>query len=131
MYKRQIFRRAEFGFFGVCVFTWRHTPRFCGQDSRTGDLDRLTMGLRPLRMSWLIVGIAWIGVRSGGRQKGLNVRSGVKVYGGNFGGQPRRAETWPQEQSSRGKPRRLGLCCLGTGSLAADQKGAPRAREGT
>jgi hypothetical protein len=25
-----IFRRAEFGFFGVCVLTIRHTPRFWG-----------------------------------------------------------------------------------------------------
>ena len=27
---RQILRRAEFGFFGVMVRTWRQTPRFCG-----------------------------------------------------------------------------------------------------
>ncbi len=27
---RAIFRRAEFGFFGVIVRTCRQTPRFCG-----------------------------------------------------------------------------------------------------
>ena len=26
-----IFRRAEFGFFGVLVLTAVHTPRFCGE----------------------------------------------------------------------------------------------------
>jgi hypothetical protein len=28
---RAIFRSAEFGFFGVVVVTFVHTPRFCGQ----------------------------------------------------------------------------------------------------
>ena len=29
---RATFRRAEFGFFGVDVYTLTQTPRFCGQD---------------------------------------------------------------------------------------------------
>src|SRR5688572_7982087 len=55
---RAILRRAELGFLGVMVLTWRHTPRFCGEASKS-----LTLLIRPrLRrgflMSWLIVGIA-------------------------------------------------------------------------
>src|SRR5688572_33258875 len=58
---RAIFRRAEFGFFGVIVFTWRHTPRRCGHLSRTGDLLRLWTFWRPLRTSWLKVGMSsWL-----------------------------------------------------------------------
>ena len=34
---RAIFRRAEFGFFGVVVFTCVQTPRRCGHDCRAGD----------------------------------------------------------------------------------------------
>jgi len=30
------FRRAEFGFFGVEVYTRVHTPRFCGQLCNAG-----------------------------------------------------------------------------------------------
>ena len=54
---RVILRRAEFGFFGVIVRTCRHTPRFCGQRSSTGDLENFRFGRRRLRTSWLIVGI--------------------------------------------------------------------------
>jgi hypothetical protein len=31
-------RRAEFGFFGVVVYTRVQTPRFCGQESSAGEL---------------------------------------------------------------------------------------------
>jgi len=30
-------RNAEFGFFGVCVYTRMHTPRFSGQPISAGD----------------------------------------------------------------------------------------------
>jgi hypothetical protein len=33
---RATFRNAEFGFFGVCVYTRVQTPRFCGQPSSAG-----------------------------------------------------------------------------------------------
>lgn len=33
---RATFRSAEFGFFGVCVYTRMHTPRFCGHPSSAG-----------------------------------------------------------------------------------------------
>jgi hypothetical protein len=31
------FRKAEFGFFGVVVYTLTHTPRRCGDPLRAGD----------------------------------------------------------------------------------------------
>src|SRR5688572_8979662 len=37
----------------------RHTPRFIGEASRSLVLDLAAWTLRGLRMSWLIVGIAW------------------------------------------------------------------------
>jgi hypothetical protein len=49
------FRRAEFGFFGVVVYTRVQTPRRCGQASRAGTLLFATTRLRGLRTSWLIV----------------------------------------------------------------------------
>src|SRR5689334_6823861 len=53
---RATFRRAEFGFFGVCVYTRVQTPRFCGHDWRAGLLVLAVIFLRPLRTSWLSVG---------------------------------------------------------------------------
>lgn len=43
------FRRAEFGFFGVVVYTRMQTPRRCGQDCSAGVLAFLTAATRPLR----------------------------------------------------------------------------------
>jgi len=68
---RAIFRKAEFGFFGVIVRTWVHTPRFWGfpltrlvvlPDSalyvkrNAGAFSFFEIGLRPLRTNWLMVG---------------------------------------------------------------------------
>ena len=53
---RATFRRAEFGFFGVVVYTRVHTPRFCGLPFRAGVFFLSTDFLRPLRTSWLMVG---------------------------------------------------------------------------
>src|SRR5512133_4256813 len=50
-------RRAEFGFFGVVVYTRVQTPRFCGFCSIAGTFDLAFCGSRPLRISWLIVGM--------------------------------------------------------------------------
>jgi hypothetical protein len=50
-------RRAEFGFFGVRVITCTQTPRRCGQLASAGDFDFTDTFRRPLRISWLIVGI--------------------------------------------------------------------------
>src|ERR671918_2043944 len=75
---RATFRSAEFGFFGVRVITWRHTPRrwgaprpieaVCSRVLRVrrsaGAFTFLPAGLRPLRTSWLIVGNRGPRVRS-------------------------------------------------------------------
>src|SRR6476646_6808593 len=67
---RAILRRAELGFFGVMVRTWRQTPRFWGAPGiDTGRCRRLfqffrmagalileIFRLRSWRTSWLIVG---------------------------------------------------------------------------
>src|SRR5512134_4178522 len=53
-------RSAEFGFFGVVVYTRVHTPRFCGERPSAGTLLLVTGLVRPLRMSWLIVGIVFL-----------------------------------------------------------------------
>src|SRR3954453_18712094 len=66
MRTRATLRRAEFGFFGVVVYTRVHTPRRCGAatfflrplpDLRPGVDSFFGFGLRPLRMSWLVVGM--------------------------------------------------------------------------
>src|SRR5580704_11368404 len=53
---RATFRSAEFGFFGVEVYTRVQTPRFWGQLCRAGLAVFQRGGLRPLRTSWLKVG---------------------------------------------------------------------------
>src|SRR5581483_6104830 len=50
-------RMAEFGFLGVRVMTCTHTPRRKGLPDRAGDLDLVRTLRRPLRTSWLMVGI--------------------------------------------------------------------------
>ncbi len=50
-------RKAELGFLGVLVMTWVQTPRRNGQLVRAGDLDFTEIFWRPLRTSWLIVGM--------------------------------------------------------------------------
>src|SRR5512144_3061992 len=63
---RATLRSAEFGFFGVVVYTRVHTPRLCGAairffrpcpDFRPG-VATFFLGLRrPLRTSWLMLGM--------------------------------------------------------------------------
>src|ERR1700761_9184380 len=50
-------RSAEFGFFGVVVYTRVQTPRFWGFCSIAGTFDLAFCGSRPLRINWLIVGM--------------------------------------------------------------------------
>jgi len=54
---RAVFRRAEFGFFGVIVRTTVQTPRLKGLLFKAGDFDFTLGALRPLRTNWLTVGI--------------------------------------------------------------------------
>src|SRR5690348_6405285 len=53
---RATLRRAEFGFFGVVVYTRVHTPRRWGEPLSAGVLVLPTLSWRPLRTCWLIVG---------------------------------------------------------------------------
>src|SRR5208282_2712539 len=50
-------RRAEFGFFGVVVYTRVHTPRFCGFERSAGAFSFLITSRRLCRTSWLMVGM--------------------------------------------------------------------------
>jgi hypothetical protein len=54
-------RMAEFGFFGVRVMTWTQTPLRKGLPSKAGDFDLMRTLRRPLRTSWLMVGIRYGG----------------------------------------------------------------------
>jgi hypothetical protein len=51
------FLRAEFGFFGVVVYTLTHTPLFWGDPFKAGVLVFLTDFFLPYLTSWFIVGI--------------------------------------------------------------------------
>src|SRR5215469_2610482 len=53
---RATLRRAEFGFFGVWVYTRMHTPRFSGQPISAGDLVFETIPSLPIRTSCENVG---------------------------------------------------------------------------
>src|SRR4051812_41661204 len=54
---RATLRSAEFGFFGVVVYTRVHTPPRWGEPFSAGVLVFSTLSSRPLRTSWLIVGM--------------------------------------------------------------------------
>src|SRR3954469_1954845 len=54
---RATLRSAEFGFFGAVVYTRVHTPRRWGEPFNAGVLVFSTLSSRPLRTSWLIVGM--------------------------------------------------------------------------
>src|ERR1700737_1354116 len=45
---RATLRSAEFGFFGVCVYTRIHTPRFSGQPASAGDFVFIRTASRPI-----------------------------------------------------------------------------------
>ena len=53
---RATLRSAEFGFFGVVVYTRVQTPRFCGAPLRAGVLTLVGGVFRPFRTSWFTVG---------------------------------------------------------------------------
>src|SRR6266540_4163574 len=54
---RATLRRAEFGFFGVVVYTLMHTPRRCGDRISAGLLVFPLVSFRACLINWLIVGI--------------------------------------------------------------------------
>jgi hypothetical protein len=49
-------RNAEFGFFGVVVYTRVHTPRRCGEPASAGAFVFLDLVERPFRTNCCIVG---------------------------------------------------------------------------
>src|SRR5271163_2215946 len=53
---RATLRSAEFGFFGVTVWTRVQTPRRCGAPFRAGVLVLDTLSCRPFRTNCAIVG---------------------------------------------------------------------------
>ncbi len=53
-------RKAEFGFFGVVVYTFVHTPRRCGHDVKAALLLRYVFGSRPFLMSCWTVGMFYL-----------------------------------------------------------------------
>src|ERR1700733_15763787 len=59
---RATLRSAEFGFFGVVVYTRVHTPRRWGAPFRAGVLVFVTLACRPLRTSWGIVGTRYLSI---------------------------------------------------------------------
>src|SRR2546421_11698810 len=72
---RATLRSAEFGFFGVIVYARVQTPRRWGAapfffrplpDFRPGVVTFLVGDLRPLRISWLVVGMRRVMVAAGG-----------------------------------------------------------------
>src|SRR5664279_5571746 len=52
-------RSAEFGFFGVVVYTRVHTPRRCGLPLSAGVFVLPILSVRPLRTNCWIVGMCW------------------------------------------------------------------------
>src|ERR1700733_5001734 len=66
---RATFRRAEFGFLGVIVFTCKHTPRFWGQPNSAGCFGLRYCCRRGLRTSWFIVGISPSPIDLGARRR--------------------------------------------------------------
>src|SRR5690242_13126733 len=90
---RATLRSAEFGFFGVVVYTRVHTPRRCGAatfflrplpDLRPGVDSFLDFGVRPLRTSWLVVGMRRVMVAKFGSPPwlGASFRDvGPRVFG--------------------------------------------------
>src|SRR5437870_505436 len=54
---RATFRSAEFGFFGVVVYTRVQTPRFCGAPRSAGVFVLLLGARRPFLTSWFTVGM--------------------------------------------------------------------------
>src|SRR5258707_10627013 len=56
MRARQSLRCSDFGFFGVCVYTRMHTPRFSGQPISAGDLVFVVIPSLPIRTSCENVG---------------------------------------------------------------------------
>src|SRR6202007_1372444 len=69
---RATFRRAEFGFLGVVVYTRVQTPRRWGQACKAGLAVFYRVSVRPLRTSWLNVGMLCTSARKRRRPRAQN-----------------------------------------------------------
>src|SRR5215211_2452827 len=125
---RAIFRRAEFGFFGVTVATRVHTPRRCGAatrrfrpwpDLRPGVVTFFFCGVRPLRTSWFVLGTAGHG--SGRARASPHDHAAYPPRRGGRSTNPRPRRRWDDlPVRVRGRARR------GAGPLPPDRRGRTR-----
>src|SRR6476659_10195295 len=118
---RATLRSAEFGFFGVVVYTRVHTPRVCGAatrflrplpDFRPGVASFFVFGLRPLRTSWDVVGIrgpmvaaltGWLSdMRGSPRRPERRTNPGTPTDPGPDGRRPAGSLADPRPRRSRG-----------------------------
>src|SRR5215210_6983017 len=114
---RATLRSAEFGFFGVVVYTRVQTPRRCGAatfflrplpDLRPGVDSFFALAVRPLRTSWLVVGMRRRMVAAGQ----LRTRSREEWVAGR---------AWPRRSTSSPPP------CASRRPAAHRRDGRPRA----
>src|SRR6185436_8425101 len=89
-------RSAEFGFFGVVVYTRVQTPRRKGFDWRAGDFSFLTTSRRLRRTSWLIVGIylGWVLPPPHQGPRGVRKKSRTGLAGGTEPWKVKLPDTW-------------------------------------
>src|SRR5215217_9303358 len=83
---RATLRSAEFGFLGVVVYTRVQTPRRWGEPFSAGVLVFSTLSSRPLRTSWLIVGMGGLDLLPA---LGRALECGAAVLVPAFGSRPR------------------------------------------
>src|SRR6476646_2292498 len=111
---RATLRSAEFGFLGVVVYTRVQTPRRWGEPFSAGVLVFSTLSSRPLRTSWLIVGMGGLDLLpalgrahdwcSAGRTRGAGPARSLSACGRGPPSDPRGRACRP----SRGRPMKVG-----------------------
>jgi hypothetical protein len=74
-------RSAEFGFFGVVVYTRVQTPRFWGDASKAGTLDFQAGSLRPVRINCVVVAMGTFESRLDADQNEAKPMRGAYVPG--------------------------------------------------
>src|SRR5271163_492048 len=108
---RATLRSAEFGFFGVVVYTRVQTPRRCGAPRRAGVLVFDRFDDRPLRTSWAMVGTRTsFGIRNDGARRCRRTRGEAIVRPGQDTGKtdpavPREPQTQFATRRDRRVPR--------------------------
>src|SRR3954466_16198098 len=118
---RATLRSAEFGFFGVVVYTRVQTPRRWGEPFSAGVLVFSTLSSRPLRTSWLIVGMGGLDLLPAlGRARGCGALLGGAPGAGPAEGLPDSARHAPSGPRGRAcRPSRDRPMFVGPDSVAA------------